>query len=485
MKTNKSNKNNTDNQKSNKSNNQKSTMQKFISIVLAIVLGYMLVFVPLFIININNEEPEVVTTETSSNNTTERNTNNEKIGVDDPPKKTVFTVLGVDESEMLTDIMLLCCYDSEFNKLTVISIPRDTLTELSDEEQQYIYEMTGYYAMQGPIKMNWIHSSVGSEYGPEVLNMHLENIFGIEIDYWFRINIDAFVEIVDVLGGVWVDVPQNMYYVDPYQDLYIDLQAGYQHLTGEEAMGFVRYRKTSDPSKAESLNGDIERFENLQIMIDALMEQCFTSENIKENWKEIAKIVYQNVDTNFPIKDAPKYVKEITEFNYNSIEYYQIPGGSGMVYIPSVGADQSVFLYDVDETQELMNYVFYDIPSDTYGSGEVEEAYVEPLPVEPHYLSLYTTDPHTLNVQILNGTGVEGMGEEAANKFIEYQYTVVSVEDYTGELVPQTRIIVDDKSNYESFAQYFEDPSIIIDPNMPQEYDVIIILGQNLVTTEE
>ena len=67
-------------------------------------------------------------------------------------------------------------------------------------------------------------------------------MLGFEVDGYVEVNLEAFVEIIDLMGGVTFDVPQRMYYSDPSQNLYIDLYPGEQTLTGDQAIGVVRYR---------------------------------------------------------------------------------------------------------------------------------------------------------------------------------------------------------------------------------------------------
>ena len=65
---------------------------------------------------------------------------------------------------------------------------------------------------------------------------------GFEPDFQVVVEWEAVGEIVDAMGGVWFDVPRKMDYEDPYQDLSIHLDKGYQLLNGEQAMGVVRFR---------------------------------------------------------------------------------------------------------------------------------------------------------------------------------------------------------------------------------------------------
>ena len=92
-------------------------------------------------------------------------------------------------------------------------------------------------------KLNSVYAANnGGSEGIEMLLTRVGEIIGFRPDGYMLIELSAFVDLVDELGGVTFDVPVDMYYNDPSQDLYIDLKAGTQTLTGEEAMGVARFR---------------------------------------------------------------------------------------------------------------------------------------------------------------------------------------------------------------------------------------------------
>lgn len=97
------------------------------------------------------------------------------------------------------------------------------------------------------------------------LRRAVSGLLGVPIDYYAIINIDIFKRLVDNLGGVEVDVPQRMYYTDHAAGLTIDLQPGVQRLGGEEAAGFVRYRKL--------FRGDIDRIDNVKALSYAILHR--------------------------------------------------------------------------------------------------------------------------------------------------------------------------------------------------------------------
>ena len=136
--------------------------------------------------------------------------------------------------------MFVVHFDSEEQRTSLVSMPRDTRVKIASDVVSYMEKESKYY--QSPTKLNAVHAYVGKEKGPEMTVKQLEDILGIEIDHYVKVDLNAFRKIVDAIGGVEVDVPQNMFYEDPYQDLYINLKKGPQLLDGDKAEQLVRFR---------------------------------------------------------------------------------------------------------------------------------------------------------------------------------------------------------------------------------------------------
>ena len=120
-----------------------------------------------------------------------------------------------------TDTMLLASYDVTNQKATVMSIPRDTMVNVSWD----IKKINSVY--------NWYG---GGDRGIQYLYKEIAQLVGFEPDYQVIVEWEAVGQIVDAMGGVWFDVPRDMYYSDPLQNLYINQKAGYRLLTGDDAM---------------------------------------------------------------------------------------------------------------------------------------------------------------------------------------------------------------------------------------------------------
>lgn len=144
-------------------------------------------------------------------------------------KSGVSTILliGTDAGGTRTDTMMMMKLDNKEHTISLVSIPRDTLVNGSYS----VPKLNGVYGING-----------GGEEGMEMLLQRVSECVGFYPDGYVMVNLEGFVDLVDIMGGITFNVPQDMYYNDPSQDLYIDLKAGEQKLDGKEAMGLVRFR---------------------------------------------------------------------------------------------------------------------------------------------------------------------------------------------------------------------------------------------------
>ncbi len=173
---------------------------------------------------------------------------------------------------------------------------------------------------------------------------------GLNIDYYMTLNFKAFRKIVDTLGGVKIDVPFDMDYDDPYQNLHIHLKKGERVLNGREAEGFVRYRKGNEGQGYE--NGDIGRIE---------MQHKFISEFIKQKFKmkyllkadDIFYILKENMKTNVEIGDLRYFIRDLDNLKVPEIKCYTLPGDSKYI------DNQWYYIYDRKETERIIEDNFF------------------------------------------------------------------------------------------------------------------------------
>ena len=156
-----------------------------------------------------------------------------------------------------TDTMLLASYDVTNQKAKVMSIPRDTMVNVPWDVKR-INSVYNYYG--------------GGEKGIKALYKEISQLVGFEPDYQVIVEWDAVGAIVEAMGGVYYDVPRNMNYDDPYQDLHIHQTKGYRKLSGSDVMQVLRYRHDTDIHYG-SPDGDLGRIKTQQSLMKAMIEQ--------------------------------------------------------------------------------------------------------------------------------------------------------------------------------------------------------------------
>ncbi len=143
-------------------------------------------------------------------------------------KKDFFTflVIGRDTGGGgNTDTILLAAYDVANQKLNVMSVPRDTMVNIPYD----IKRINAVYNYAG-----------GGDDGIKALSQEISQLVGFVPDFQVVVEWDAVGQLVDALGGVYFDVPRNMNYDDPTQNLHIHIKKGPQTLNGKDAMGVIR-----------------------------------------------------------------------------------------------------------------------------------------------------------------------------------------------------------------------------------------------------
>lgn len=215
-----------------------------------------------------------------------------------------YTVLAVgrDASGVNTDAILVGYYDKKEKILNIVSIPRDTLVNVRWNVK----------------KIN----SVYSQEGADGLMDELSGLFGYRLDQSAIVSMGAFETLIDELGGVWFNVPVDMDYDDPSQGLSIHYTAGYQLLTGHDAMCIFRFRQNSDGTGY--LRGDLDRIDTQQALLSALVGQALSPETLF-NLKDITATITRNVDTTLTTSNILWYGGQLLSMDKQNIRFYTMP----------------------------------------------------------------------------------------------------------------------------------------------------------------
>jgi polyisoprenyl-teichoic acid--peptidoglycan teichoic acid transferase len=205
----------------------------------------------------------------------------------------------VNSFDGLSDVMLLFRFDPEAEKMTVLSIPRDTQVM-----------MDGY----GTIKINAANIKGGPVASARLVSQLLD---GVQIDRYVRVNVGGVQKLVDALGGVTVNVPKDMKYQDDSQHLYINLKQGTQHLDGDRTLQLLRFRHDG--------NGDIGRIERQQMVMRALMEQTLNPMTLVR-FPQILNVVQSHLDTNLTTEELLALAAFGVKTERRNVQMLTLPG---------------------------------------------------------------------------------------------------------------------------------------------------------------
>mgnify|MGYP001025883677 FL=1 len=215
--------------------------------------------------------------------------------VDSNRKEQVYTFLVVGRDTGgggNTDTIMLATYDIPNQKLSVMSLPRDTMVNVrhpgKNRKINGVWNLGLHYAEKDSEKkgIDYLREAVG-------------DLTGIVPDFYVIVNWNAFGRLVDAIGGVDFEVPFEMKYKDPTQDLVIDQPAGYRHLSGRDAMEVVRWRHDNTYSK-QYRDGDLGRVRTQQALMKAIIKQCLQIKNVTKI-NEFAEIFTEEVETNLSV----------------------------------------------------------------------------------------------------------------------------------------------------------------------------------------
>ena len=227
-----------------------------------------------------------------------------------------FLIAGKDKAAGLTDTVLVGMLDTKNHTLRFVSIPRDTAVNIS----------------WAPKKVNQYYAAAenNGKDGVEALLSGVEKLLGYRVDSYAIFDVEVFVELVDTMGGVYFDVPIDMNYDDPLQELWIHVNKGYQLLNGYDTMCVFRYRSTYP-------DGDIGRINVQHDLLMSICSQMLSLGNIP-NIGKLVDLYEREVITNISKGNVMYYVQEFLKLSDENIVFDTVPanyGGSknGLSYV--------------------------------------------------------------------------------------------------------------------------------------------------------
>ena len=242
------------------------------------------------------------------------------INVDPLKETTSMLIMGVDNTETRglestrTDALIYLTINPKEHEINMVSIPRDTYTTIFENGQA--------------THRNKINSAF--EYGEEKATVEtVENYLDVPVHYYATFNFDSFIEIVDALDGIEVDVPVSISEQNSEGKMnQIELEKGYQRLNGEEALALARTRK---------IDNDIKRGERQQLIIQGIVKKAFKAGSITK-LSNVIEVISGNMKTDLRFEDMVgiaqtgltgaynfhSYIFDWTDFTKNSASMVEV-----------------------------------------------------------------------------------------------------------------------------------------------------------------
>ncbi len=340
-----------------------------------------------------------------------------------------FNVLiaGLDGSEgqTRTDSIIVAHINLKDKYANLVSIPRDSRVEIP-----------------GYDKVDKINSAY-SRGGAELTVKTIENFLGVSIDYYYIFHIEAAIKMVDALGGVDLFVEKNMHYHDRRQNLYIDLNKGFQHLDGKDAIGYARFRHDA--------TGDFGRIGRQQKLIDALGKKV-TSGQIITRIPALALELVKNklAVTNLTLGDGMTLANIYSDQFRRNMKAFMIPG--------------------TPETIGGVSYVIPDEKEIPYITGGLLKGGYHP-------------SNRLIKIAILNGCGAPMISQVYKRRLEYFGFDIVRTDNARDFDYPNSVVIVRKKNPMSEPIAKMLDAELRIETDPESIEDIELVLGRDKLDT--
>lgn len=242
--------------------------------------------------------------------------------------------LGVDKSEnpkdlwsgTRTDTIILINIDPKTKTVNAISIPRDSKVYLPHDN--------------GVNKINAAHA-IG---GVDMIKRTVEDTLGVRVDKYIIVHDEAVKEIVDAMDGLDIYVEKPMHYNDYSGNLHINFSKGEQHINGQQAVEYLRFRHDA--------LGDIGRTHRQQWLLRSFLAQI-KKPSIITKIPDIISVAKKYVKTDMSFYEMSQYAALLKQIDMDKVEVSVLPGS------PNQKGYISYWILDPEKTQEVVNRLIY------------------------------------------------------------------------------------------------------------------------------
>ncbi|PKM70832.1 MAG: hypothetical protein CVU93_00070 [Firmicutes bacterium HGW-Firmicutes-18] len=342
-------------------------------------------------------------------------------------------IIGTDDVDYAkhSDVIIFLSYNPEKRFLDIISIPRDTKISLKGVAIRKINQIYAYY-----YKKNKNHHLAARG-----VKDALQEILGIDIPYYAQLDYIGFRNLIDVLGGVKVEISQPMNYDDNWGKLHIHFSTGTHLLNGQKALEYIRYR-TGD-------RADLDRILRQQGFMREVMNKV-KEPRVIVGFPKIAKILYQNIHTNISVWDILTVIYELKNFNLSNVRLQSLPGApSRGTWIPnSVGVQKSIELITTGSVNDIEKFPTYS----------------------------------NVVVEIFNASGKTNLAGQMRRALTKNSFDVIKIGNYDADSKYEKTLIIDRMgtlSKAQQIADVIGAKEVITKIDASRGVDVTVIIGRD------
>lgn len=383
------------------------------------------------------------------------------VGHDENTKKDLkeikVLILGVstDLDSELTDTIMVASYNPNTQTANLLSIPRDTFT--------------GKYKSKATASQK-INCLYNISRDPQKTLDAVNEITGLDIEYYVVVRTEALIKLVDAIGGVEFNVPMNMYYTDKTQNLVIDLKEGTQIIDGNKAEQLLRFRHNNDGTSypIEYGDNDFGRMRTQRDFIMATLKQTLKPGNIFKIG-EILEIANENVETKLELSYVKDYIPYAVEFSTDNIKTATLPGTTPDMKETN---NVSVFIVDKEETEKLIQSMFYSDSIET----ETENTNI----ISNNTISTNSNISSQIEIELLNGSGDKTKLEEAKKLLEDAGYKIKKTGNTTAiskTIITNKKDVTDEK--LKDIKETLGVGSISTNKSSTSLVDVSIVIGKD------
>lgn len=358
-------------------------------------------------------------------------------------------LLGLDKGGTRSDVMILGQLNFVDGEVNMLQIPRDTYMPNNGRSDKKINSAYGYQKEKTVFK-------------------EVEQLTGVRVDKYVVIDISGFRDLIDTIGGVDFDVPQDMDYEDPAQDLYIHLKKGQQHLDGNKAEQLVRFRRYPD--------GDLGRMKVQSAFIQATIDELLDASNVLKI-NDIITDVSKMVDTNLSLNEMLSYSPHILAMERSKLQTHTLAGDAQMInggsyVVPNDEENKKIieehFTPSEQDDGKSSDYLFDNI----IGEGK-DYKFVEKTTPRKWFFNSFTS------VDVLDASDGEADSSALVDKLKDYGYNVRTYEK-THAVFEETIVVsMSESSSAASVTKLSGINKYLVNTKKTSGSDITIILGKD------